>query len=88
MPVRTGSVREVKSHPRFPRRYDVWLHEQHGPGPNTPLFTLESSHRNWIANFCESARQRERRVIVWTMDTQYGERIVKVDWEPKQTEAA
>jgi hypothetical protein len=88
MPVRTGSIREVKQHPKFPLRYDVWLHEQAGPGPNTPLFTREEQYRNWIANFCESAKEQGRRVMVWTMDTQFGERIVKVDWEPERTEAA
>lgn len=90
MPVRTGSVREVTPHPKFPQRYDVWLHEQEPGvgGPNTPLFTMEAAHRNWIATFCEAAKERGRRVMVWTMDTQYGERIIKVDWQPESPEAA
>jgi hypothetical protein len=88
MPIRTGSVREVNPHPKFPRRHDVWLREQERGerGPNTPLFTLEPQGREWMATFCAAAKTKERRIIVWTRDTRYGEEIIKVDFAPEQQE--
>lgn len=89
MPVRTGLIKkDVEPHPSFPRRYNVWLDEDQWSiqaGPRRLLFTLEPEFRNWIANFCQSAKDRERAVRVWTQDTMYGEKIVKVDWAPEQT---
>lgn len=89
MPVRTGRItQDVKPHPTFPKRYQVFLDEDQWTiksGPRTILFTLEPESRNWIAAFCQAAKDRDRAVMVWTMSTQYGERIVKVDWAPEQT---
>lgn len=79
MPVRTGLVVSVKEHPQFSRRVNVWIHEGGPGGMNTPLFTMEPRELRLMASFCERQSLKGQRVTVWTMDTQYGERIVKVD---------
>jgi hypothetical protein len=84
MPVRDGLVVSVKPHRLFPQRYDIAIHEGGPGGPNTFLFTKEPTHNALMASFCE--RSTGKRVRVWTMDTQYGERIVKVDYAPAREE--
>ena len=84
MPVRDGIVVNVQRHRAFMQRHDVAIHEGGPGGPNTFLFTQEPLHKQLMASFCE--RNTGKRLRVWTMDTQYGERIVKVDYAPARAE--
>lgn len=69
MPIRTGLIaQEVRPHPHFTERFDVWL-----VGP-LPLYTLDP----WFASLCEQARKNHKEVKLGTMETRFGEQIVTV----------
>lgn len=66
MPIRTGLISLVETHPKYRSRFSVWL-----VGP-LPLYTMNPLHASW----CLAARKEHREVVLGTRDTQYGEEIV------------
>jgi hypothetical protein len=80
MPIRTGLVQTTVPHPRFPRRFNVWLW-QHS---TLDLYTMDPLK----ASLCQRAGRIRRTVTLATRDTQWGEEIVSVELVPDTAQEA